>query len=124
MGMFDYVEVFSCPDIPDFVPEKYVPFFKASFERNGFQTKDLENLMCHYMILENGELHDAGFDYKNAKKMNYHGVFNMYTLVPLNEEEDVNGKRVFVEYEVKYTDGVLQHIKWISPQKEELQKLI
>jgi len=57
MGLYDELEIMHPIEIPSFIPENYRRYFTASFERNGFQTKDLEELMSHYLIMENGEMH-------------------------------------------------------------------
>jgi len=57
MGLYDELEIMHPIEIPSFIPENYRRYFTASFERNGFQTKDLEELMSHYLVTAEGEMY-------------------------------------------------------------------
>lgn len=57
MGLYDQLEIMHPIEIPSFIPENYRRYFTASFERNGFQTKDLKELMFHYLVTSSGEMY-------------------------------------------------------------------
>lgn len=58
MGLFNTIEVISSIELPSFIPEAYRCYFNASFERNGFQTKDLEVGMLHYLVTSDGNMYE------------------------------------------------------------------
>lgn len=68
MGLYDELEIMRPIEIPSFVPKNYRRYFTASFERNGFQTKDLEKLMSHYLITSNGEMYQLFYRLRTTIK--------------------------------------------------------
>lgn len=57
MGLYDELEIMRPVEIPSFIPENYRRYFTASFERNGFQTKDLNETMSHYLVTSEGKMY-------------------------------------------------------------------
>ncbi len=70
MGLYDEIEIMHPIDIPSFIPENYRRYFSASFERNGFQTKDLEELMSHYLVTSGGEMYQLSYRLRTTLKRN------------------------------------------------------
>jgi hypothetical protein len=58
MGMYDNLEIDYPISIPSYIPTKYIPYIRASFNRNGFQTKDLEQIFNSYFIDQSGHLYE------------------------------------------------------------------
>jgi hypothetical protein len=70
MGLYDEIEIMHPIEIPSFIPENYRRYFSASFERNGFQTKDLEELMSHYLVTSGGEMYQLSYRLRTTLKRN------------------------------------------------------
>lgn len=70
MGLYDEIEIMHPIEIPSFIPENYRRYFSASFERNGFQTKDLEELMSHYLVTSGGEMYQLSYRLRTTFKRN------------------------------------------------------
>lgn len=70
MGLYDEIEIMHPIEIPSFIPENYRRYFFASFERNGFQTKDLEELMSHYLVTSGGEMYQLSYRLRTTLKRN------------------------------------------------------
>lgn len=70
MGLYDEIEIMHPIEIPSFVPENYRRYFSASFERNGFQTKDLKELMSHYLVTSGGEMYQLSYGLRTTLKRN------------------------------------------------------
>ena len=58
MGMYDNLEIDYPISIPSYIPTEYISYIKASFDRNGFQTKDLEKIFNSYFINLSGHLYE------------------------------------------------------------------
>lgn len=115
MGMFDYISIEDKSILP--VPEN----FTLDLETFEFQTKSLEQTLCLYTIGKDNllyqENHIEPVDNSNSiekaarKKVDFHGVINFgaYHSTDLIDYS--------LEYEAKFTDGVLQDIKLLSFDK-------
>lgn len=117
MGMFDYINVENKVILP-------VPLdFNMDLKTFEFQTKSLENAMLLYTIANDGFLYQENYiepvDNSNSiekaarKKVDFHGVINFgaYHSTDLIDYS--------LEYEAKFTDGILQSIKLLSYNKYE-----
>lgn len=117
MGMFDYISIEDKSILP--VPEN----FTLDLETFEFQTKSLEQTLCLYTIGKDNLLYqenhieptDNSIAIEKAvrKKVDFHGVINFgtYHITDLVSYS--------LEYEAKFTDGVLQNIKLLSFDKYE-----
>ena len=117
MGMFDYITFEDKVVLP--VPEN----FNMDLKTFEFQTKFLENAMFLYVITNEGFLYQENYiePTENSttigkairKKIDFHGEINFgaYHIADLVSYS--------LEYEAKFTDGVLQSIKLLSYNKYE-----
>lgn len=99
MGMFDYIEIENLDILPK--TEKI-----DSFQDFEFQTKSLDNLMNVYVIGKDNFLYLKNEN--KVEKINYHGIIKFGTYHP-NDFEDY-----IINYEAKFTDGILQKIELID----------
>lgn len=117
MGMFDYINVENKVILP-------LPLdFNMDLKTFEFQTKSLDRGMFLYTIANDNflyqENHIEPVDNSNSiekaarKKVDFHGVINFgaYHITDLVSYS--------LEYEAKFTDGVLQNIKLLSFDKYE-----
>jgi len=117
MGMFDYIAIEDKSILP--VPEN----FTLDLETFEFQTKSLERTLCLYTIGKDNLLYQENhieptensttIEKAARKKVDFHGVINFgtYHITDLVSYS--------IEYEAKFTDGVLQSIKLLSFNKYE-----
>lgn len=117
MGMFDYIAIEDKSILP--VPEN----FSLDLENFEFQTKSLEQTLCLYTIGKDNLLYQENYieptensttiEKAARKKVDFHGVINFgaYHITDLVSYS--------LEYEAKFTDGVLQNIKLLSFDKYE-----
>ena len=130
MGMFDTIEIDFPLPVALYIEHPIRSYISQSIYADGFQCKDLECLMDNYFIDNNG------FLYKNENniwekpknieplkvKMYYHGHLRVYNMVLLEDQIDKQ-KTVWLEYDLKFTDGILVEAKMIRPTKEEIDGL-
>lgn len=118
MGMFDYITVENKVILP-------LPLdFDMDLKTFEFQTKSLDNCMYLYTIANDGFLYQENYiepvestdktvivGKALRKKVDFHGVINFgaYHTTDLVD--------YLLEYEAKFTDGVLQSIKLLSFDK-------
>lgn len=117
MGMFDYIAIEDKSILP--VPEN----FSLDLETFEFQTKSLERALFLYTIGKDNILYQENYieptensttiEKAVRKKIDFHGVINFgaYHITDLVSYS--------LEYEAKFTDGVLQNIKLLSFDKYE-----
>lgn len=118
MGMFDYITFENKVDLP--VPEN----FNMDLKTFEFQTKSLDNCLYLYTIGNDGFLYQENYiesvestektvvvGKPLRKKVDFHGMINFgaYHITDLIDYS--------LEYEAKFTDGVLQSIKLLSFDK-------
>lgn len=112
MGMFDRIVL----DKEVFLP---LPEEMCKFERIEYQTKSLDCTLSTYLISDDGYLYLASRDYESddliekKERIYYHGIINFgaYEAADLIDYS--------VDFEAKFTDGVLQNIKLIKFQNFE-----
>lgn len=122
MGMFDQI---TC-EYP--LPKTG---YRIPFGHSGFQTKDLENLMDRYTINVDGRLIRHSVKYRRVESdsgvskgclkpiedtpvdAEYHGDINFYDTFTL-----ADGRRVWVEFKARFTEG---SVSWI--RVEDVQKM-
>jgi hypothetical protein len=112
MGLYDTVRSnYRLPDVE--VKSGLIVEFKPDVKSKlsygtEFQTKDFYCLLEEYLITSFGTL----CVYENGVNVDtqYHGIFNFYTSVPVQDE-----KRYMIEYEAKFTDGKLVSVKGYCP---------
>lgn len=92
MGMFDSI-------YSDYRLPKVIIGGKTYPEKTTeFQTKCLENALFSYTLREDGRL------FLKEEDLMYHGYIVMYTSIKVDKE------RYWLEYKLKYTDGILVDI--------------
>lgn len=111
-------------EVSDYLPDIY---------EQEFQTKDLENLLGHYILTEEGELLEIRKEYKwkddesyflkgymevikeEIVPTNFHGVINFYCYETVYEDESQNkSKDISIDYLAKFTNGVLSNIELLT----------
>lgn len=112
MGMFDRIILDKEVAVP--MPEEMQKFVNLEY-----QTKSLECTLSTYLIDADGYIYLTNKNYdpedliEEKKLVNYHGIINFgaYQTTDLIDYS--------VDFEAKFTDGVLQNIKLIKFQKFE-----
>jgi hypothetical protein len=99
MGMFDYIEVDKSIKLPVFKEFRSLKIDPHSLE---LQTKSLENTLSNYKIKKDKKL------YLNDDKINYHGIID-FGAYHVTDTVDYS-----LDYEAKFTDGILKSIKLLS----------
>lgn len=107
MGMFDRIVL----DKEVFLP---LPEEMHKFQRLEYQTKSLDCTLSTYLINADGYLYLTNRDYESddlieeKERIDYHGIINFgaYEATDLIDYS--------VDFEAKFTDGVLQNIKLIK----------
>ena len=128
MGMYDNFAVSYPLPIESYVPDRYRMFIRSTMDQDNFQSKDLECLLSSYYIDNVGHLYledyppfeDTDFKIKRTKKY-FHGHLRIYNSVFLDEEDPK--KFLWLEYDLKFTDGLLVCATMISPTKEDFDGL-
>lgn len=132
MGMFDSIKCsYPLPEV------KGLQGWNLNIQEIEYQTKDMDNVLGHYYIKENGELwwKDQKFkwvDDDNAflkgylevessedKPANYHGILNFYCYEDLGEKD---GKFYIYtsEYNAKFSDNVLVNLEVVEAKVEDV----
>lgn len=114
--------------IAGYIPEKYKKYIFSSIDQDGFQCKDLECEFSHYHIDKDGFLYRKTHSFfeiqkeeKEFKKVEYHGTIGIYNFVLL-DEDDFN-KSFLIEYNLKFTDGLLKLATMTSPNQKKIYEL-
>ena len=128
MGMYDSFAIDYPLPINSYVPDKYRPFILATIDQDNFQSKDLHCYMDSYYIDNRGLLfleEYSPFDKKPVSvkrdKQYYHGHLRVYNMVYLNDEN--LDEKFWLEYDLKFTDGLLVSATMISPTEEDINGL-
>lgn len=130
--MFDYIEIDYPLSIEEWIPVQYRTYAYHTFAADGFQSKDLECLLDHYYIDNNGNLfknlQSSWFESPSKndeyKKIYFHGHMHAYTSVWIDYEDEKNkGPMLWFEYDLKFTDGLLVRATMLSPTKEDIDGL-
>jgi hypothetical protein len=112
MGMFDYISFEDGVNLP--LPEEM-----KALKRIEYQTKSLDRAMHVYLIGKDGHLYltDSLFEDNNEpkekKKIDYHGIID-FGAYEFTDDLDYS-----VDFEAKFTDGVLQKIELTDFKKIE-----
>jgi hypothetical protein len=143
MGMYDHIYIDYPIPIADYIPSEYRSLMLRTFGEEGFQTKDLDCIMADFHITNSGLLymdHLSSFEDREQKpkiKQYFHGHMRVYTIVYLDDSnlEEWHGVEIrmsgpeykdnvlFVEYDLKFTDGLLVEAVMVSPTKERIYEL-
>jgi hypothetical protein len=128
MGMHDNFTIDYPLPIADYIPEKYRPYIYSSINQDGFQSKNLECEFCNYYISKTGKMYkkpSSFFDIQKEKReftqIEYHGILNVYTFIIL-DEDDFN-KSFWLEYDIKFTDGIISLVTMTSPTEKNIYEL-
>lgn len=133
--MFDTIEC----NYPLPVSKELVELEDFNIYEVEFQTKDLNNLMEHYIITEDGEFLHRRAEYKwvddeeaflkgymqivneELVKTNFHGVVEFYCFEQLRSKVGNKTKEVSVsvDYEAKFNDGKLASIELVNQSVED-----
>jgi len=124
MGLYDSFTVSYPLPIKADIPDKYKAFIRASIDQDGFQSKDLDCIMDNYYIDNSGALYleqssdfeDPDFKIERTKKY-FHGHLRIYNFIIL-DEDDLQSK-IWIEYDLKFTDGLLVCATMISPTEKD-----
>lgn len=128
MGMFDYFKIDYPLPLESYILSEFRPYVHAVVDQDEFQSKDMDCTLGRYYIDNKGYIYQSSIvEFEDDSepvltKIYYHGHINVYTLVPLNEEPGTK-KKFWLEYNLKFTDGLLISAKMISPTKEEINEL-
>lgn len=127
MGMFDWIILEEGLDFP--IPEE----MSGVFDKIQYQTKSLDNTMSSYLIGKDKFLYIMGDSsafgrattpthkssnnpldsFLNLKRLNFHGVIEFYSYYQTDLID------YSIDYEAKFSDGVLEYIKLIKHEKTE-----
>ena len=127
MGLYDNFAVKYPLPINDYVPEKYRSYILATIDQDDFQSKDLDCIMQSYFIDNKGFLYleerspfeSSNLEIKRTKKY-FHGHLRIYNWVVLDEENPQN--EMLLEYDLKFTDGLLVCATMIFPTKKDFNE--
>jgi len=112
MGIFDYIKFEDQVSIPK--PEN----FNLDLKDLEFQTKSFDPSMSLYIVKNDGSLYQEGFfNDKKEVQVNFHGkvIFYAYHQTDLAD--------YILDYEAKFTDGLLKEIKLINYEVVEHESL-
>jgi hypothetical protein len=129
MGMFDYFTIEYPLPLESYVLSKYRSFVHAAVGQDEFQCKDMDCCLDRYLIDNAGRIYksdlvDFELDERTEfKKIYFHGHINVYSMVYLDEEGWGSKNKFWLEYDLKFTDGLLVQATMTSPTEEELQVL-
>lgn len=141
--MFDYIYIDYPLPIADYVPAECRSLILRSIGEEGFQTKDLDCIMANFYISNDGLLYMEELSFfedeseKPKIKQYYHGHMRVYSLFFTDDSnvEEWHGIQVrmagvgykdnsfMLEYDLKFTDGMLVNATMISPTKEKINEL-
>lgn len=130
MGMYDNFTIEYPLPIEHWVPDKYRSIAYQCFGSDGFQSKDMECLLHYYFISNDGRIFidkpssfESDIPYER-KQIYFHGHIKVYDLVFLDEDnQEQDRPRLWFEYDLKFTDGLLVSAIMISPTKEDIDEL-
>lgn len=118
--------------ILDYIPLKYHPHIRQAFYADGFKSDHLDCSVHNYHISNDGHLYlvnDPAFE-SNAQsfkvKIYHHGHMTVSIGIFLDEDRDdvmVYTYDLWIEYDLKFTDGLLVDAKMLLPTKEEINEL-
>lgn len=122
--MFDNLSIEYPLPFNSYLNDKVRQYISATLNEDGLQTKDLQNTLSNYHISNDGRLFQvihSSFDEVNQSTPIYnqkyhHGHIRAYTMVFLDDEKQ---NILWVEYDLKFTDGLLVSATMIRPTKEE-----
>jgi hypothetical protein len=128
MGIYDTFTIDYPLPINFYVPHKYRSFILATIDQDNFQSKDLHGYMDSYYIDNKGFLYienHSAFEKDpiavERQKQYYHGHLRIYNMVYLDEEN--LDQKFWLEYDLKFTDGILVSATMISPTEEDFHGL-
>ena len=109
MGLYDSIHIeYRDMPVPENANDEQIAFIKHAIHAEVFQTKDLYNSLDHYLIDEYGRLFSlnvSDFDQTIDKQEYIHQHIECYTSI------DVDGERFWLNYDIKFTDGILSEVK-------------
>jgi hypothetical protein len=128
MGLYDNFAIKYPLPISEHVPSRYKSYILATIDQDNFQSKDFDCMMESYFIDNKGFLYleeyppfeSDDFEIKRIKKY-FHGHLRVYNWIFLDEEDPKN--QIWLEYDLKFTDGLLVCATMISPTKEDFDGL-
>jgi hypothetical protein len=118
MGMFDYVDCEYDLPMPEKADDIQVKAIKRFLNTDCFQTKSLGCFMVHYLIDENGLFREKifatgrSFFFEPSDPVYIHQHMGCYGVVEVDEQE-----KWWLEYDLKFTDGIMVNAKVISWRK-------
>jgi hypothetical protein len=114
MGMFDYIVCEKGVSLP--IPDEMKDFDLE------FQTKSLDKALAVYIIADDGHLYLSHYFEEDQpiekKKVDYHGT------IKFGDYHQTDLIDYCVDFEAKFTDGLLQDIKLLSFKKIEHESLV
>lgn len=120
MGLYDSIHFeYSAMPMPENASEKEKLFIKQALYTNVFQTKDLYNCLDNFLIDEYGRffsLNVSEFDQKINEQEYIHQHVVCYSSV------DVDDEKFWLEYDVKFTDGIVSDVTVLQWRKLEKSK--
>ena len=129
MGMFDYFKIDYPLPLALYILAEYRPYVNAVIDQDEFQSKSLECCLTRYYIDNNGHIFidESSFEDKNfepaMRQIYYHGHIMVHAFIPLQNWEIDNSRKIWLEYDLKFTDSLLVSATMISPTEEEMNEL-
>jgi hypothetical protein len=129
MGMFDYFTIEYPLPLEPYIISKYRPFVHATVNQDEFQCKDMDCCLDRYLIDNAGRIYKSELvDFESNKKTEFkkiyfHGHIKVYSMVYLDEEGFDSKSKFWLEYDLKFTDGLLVQATMVSPTEEELKAI-
>lgn len=128
MGMYDNFIVDYPLPVESWLPDKYKSHIYYAIQADGFQSKSLSCALDNYYIDNNGHIYldeISLFEEPEKRisrtKIYFHGHIRVYNSIFPDEED--NKKMIWLEYDLKFTDGLLVSATMISPKKEDFDTL-
>ncbi len=115
MGLYDSIHIeYPNMPMPENASSKEEAFIRQGIYTNTFQTKDLYACLDNYLIDEYGRffsLNVSDFDQTIDKQEYIHQHIECYTHIDVDED------RYWLNYDIKFTDGILSEVKVLEWKK-------
>ena len=126
MGMYDNFTVDYPLPVESWIPDKYKNHIYYSIQADGFQSKSLNCILNNYYIDNNGyiyldniSLFEEPEKRIDRKKIYFHGHISIYNSIFPEDDKKI----IWLEYDLKFTDGLLVSATMLSPRKEHFDTL-
>lgn len=115
LGLYDLIHIeYQDLPMPKNASEKEIAYIKQSLSADVFQTKDLDDYLNHYLIDQYGKffkLNVSDFDQTIGEQQYIHQHITCYNGI------DVDQSRYWIEYDFKFTDGIVSAVQVLEWKK-------